>query len=83
MGISSTALHLLSKIYFKKNTINLDTVCELGAQELNLKERYFYYSKFPFDNLNIENYLSVEESTLKGTESRRYTKKYLLIITHA
>ena len=41
----------------------MDTVCELGAQELNLKERYLpYYSKFPFDNLNIENYLSVEES---------------------
>ena len=43
MGISSTALHLLSKIYFKKNKINLATVCELGAQELNLKERYLPY----------------------------------------
>ena len=47
MGISSISLHLLSQIYFKKNTINLESLYELVIQELNLKGRYLpYYEKF-------------------------------------
>ena len=59
MGISSTALHLLAKIYQKKDRINLDSVCELGAQELNFNDIYLNsYIKFPNNSENTNNIIN-------------------------
>ncbi len=66
MGISGTSLDLLSKVYLLKDRIELKSVCELGAQELNLND------------LHLPAYINFPNSISKKNEIENYEKEYLL-----